>query len=250
MTDHLIDHLIDHLTDHLTPIRIAELTPCRLCITSSEPPQVLSELSGPTSIITSEFEALRTQARDSLAFAQARYLRNYNEGRLPSESEAGDPVLTNTRSLHLHGDEPGTGKKLLKKFEGPFEITGHLSPVTYRLRLPSSYHLHSVINIAHLEPYRLSPDSLGPRASIPFENSLEAEEEWEVEKIVAERTRKERLSKDSSIPSPLRGIRPRQRRVAAPQLPPQRSRYPEGLGTSSERCAWQCRVIWLRLQRF
>ena len=136
------------------------------------------------------FKALRTQAKDAIVFAQTSARRNYNKGRLTFEFEVGDFVLLNPHSLRLLQNESGIGKKLLKKYDGPFEITEKYSPVTYRLRLPSSYRIHPIINIAHLEPYHSSPTSFGPRSTIPFNRIENAAQEWEVEKIVGERRQK------------------------------------------------------------
>lgn len=47
------------------------------------------------------------------------------------------------------------------KCEGPFQISRKLSPVTYQLCLPSSYGIHRILNIAHLERYHQSLETLG-----------------------------------------------------------------------------------------
>ena len=79
------------------------------------------------------------------------------------------------------------------KYDGPFEITKKISPVSYRLRMPASYGIHPILNIAHLEKYRVSPPKFGVRP----QKSLNREDfdnlpEYEVEKIVAERRKKGR----------------------------------------------------------
>jgi len=70
-------------------------------------------------------------------------------------------VLINPHSLSLLKSEKGRGKKLLMKYDGPFEIMKKLSPVSYRLRMPASYGIHPVLNIAHLEKYQASPTEFG-----------------------------------------------------------------------------------------
>ena len=146
----------------------------------------LDEFGNAARSIYEQFEALRTQAKDALVFAQASYTRNYNSGRLTKEYDVGDLVLLNSHSLKLHGDDSGVGKKLLRRYDGPFEIMEKFGPVTYRVRLPSSYHIHPILNIAHLEPYLSSPVSLGPRTTIFFNRAQSATQEWEVKHIVAE----------------------------------------------------------------
>jgi hypothetical protein len=99
-------------------------------------------------------------------------------------------VLINPHSLQLLTRDSGPGRKLVKKYDGPFEITHKLSPTTYRLRLPSSYRMHPVLNISHLELYRESPEKLGPHSTIPISRAEGAAQEWEVDHIVAETRRK------------------------------------------------------------
>ena len=64
---------------------------------------------------------------------------------------------------------------------------------TYRLRMPASYRIHPVLNMAHLELYRSSDPDLGER---PVKNLNRADfteiPEYEVEKILKDRWRKAR----------------------------------------------------------
>jgi len=103
-----------------------------------------------------------TCAKESLYLAQEHQRRAYNKGRLMTEFNEGDLVVFNPHSLELLREEKGRGKKLLMKYDGPFEIIRKLSPVTYQLRLPASYGMHPILNIAHLEPYDKSPAIFTP----------------------------------------------------------------------------------------
>ena len=77
------------------------------------------------------------------------------------------------------------------KYDGPFEIMHKVSPVAYRLRLPASYGIHPVINIAHLELYNKSPSEFGERPTQRFNRAdFEDMPELEVEKIVGESWRR------------------------------------------------------------
>ena len=80
-----------------------------------------------------QFETLRSRAKEALLLAQVFQRRAYNKGRLLKEFETGDLVVINPHSLKLLRDEKGRGKKLLLKYDGSFEISEKLSPVTYRL---------------------------------------------------------------------------------------------------------------------
>ena len=82
------------------------------------------------------------------------------------------------------------------KYNGPFEIIQKLSPVSYRLRMPGSYGIHPILNIAHLEKYQSSPAEFGERPT----KSLNREDfnelpEFEVERIITERRKKGRNGK-------------------------------------------------------
>lgn len=112
------------------------------------------------------FLADRHRAQEALTLSQHYQRKAYNKGRLIHEFDIGDLVLINPHSLSLLRNETGRGKKLLMKYDGPFEVLEKLSPVTYRLRLPASYGMHPVLNIAHLESYHPSPPEFGVRYTV------------------------------------------------------------------------------------
>lgn len=138
-------------------------------------------------LFAADMEALRREALDALKIAQVHQQRAYNKGRLDIEFEIGDKVLLNPHSMKMARDLKGLGKKLIPKYDGPFEVLDKISPITYRLRLPASYKIHPVISIAHLQPYRESPPELGERTTRSL-NRLDFEDlpEYEVERIVGE----------------------------------------------------------------
>ena len=105
-------------------------------------------------------EAVRTQAMNALRVAQAHQQEAYNKGRDFTEFHEGDLVLINPHSLSLLRSDKGKGRKLLMRYDGPFEVMEKISDVAYRIRLPASYGIHPVINIAHLETYH--SDNLHP----------------------------------------------------------------------------------------
>lgn len=138
-----------------------------------------------------QFVADRQRAQQALRISQAFQQRNYNKGRLTLEFKEGDQVVINPHSLELLKHIKGRGKKLLMKYDGPFEVIEKISPVSYRLRLPRSYRIHPVINIAHLELYQQSAEDLGKRPSRRLQRAdFDDLPEVEVERIVGERVRK------------------------------------------------------------
>ena len=146
--------------------------------------------------LVAELQAARSEARDALILAQAHQQRAYNQGRLIKEFEVGDKVVLNVDSLELLRAVKGRGRKLLMKYEGPFEIIRKLSPVSYQVRLPASYGMHPILNIAHLERYEESPREFGERPKKSLEREdFDLLEEFEVEKIIDQSTRRGRNGK-------------------------------------------------------
>ncbi len=141
------------------------------------------------------FEACRRQAMDALALAQAFQKKFYNKGRLDVEFSEGDYVLLNPHSLELRKSFKGKGRKLLMKYDRPFEIIQKISPLAYRLRMPASYGMNPVLNIAHLERYHQDVPETNETAPDRDRRNLsrldfEDLPEFEVECIVAERMTK------------------------------------------------------------
>ena len=148
-----------------------------------------------TSEMLEQFNAKQQQAQQALLLGQYFQKQAYNKGRLSYEFEEGDLVLINPHSLSLLKSEKGQGKKLLMRYDGPFEFVKKISLVSYQLWMPASYKIHPVLNIAHLEKYHTSPLPPPPaefsvRPQKP-QKSLKREDfdilpEYEVEKIVGE----------------------------------------------------------------
>lgn len=137
------------------------------------------------------FEAERRLAQDALVIGQYFQRKYYNERRTDWQFEEGDWVVLNQNTLGILEREKGNGKKFLIRYDGPFQISEKISPVAYRIRLPASYGMHPVLNIAHLEKYNISPPEFGDRPTLKTKRPDFSEmQEWEVEKIVDEEYRK------------------------------------------------------------
>lgn len=162
---------------------------------SGEPPSKLAKESvnlNATQMVEG-FEAERRLAQDTLLIGQYFQRKYYNQGRSNWQFEEGDWVVLNQNTLGILDREKGNGKKFLIKYDGPFQILEKLSPVAYRIRLPASYGMHPVLNIAHLERYNKSPPEFGERPTIKTRHAdFDEQKEWEVEKIVDEEYRKSR----------------------------------------------------------
>ena len=137
-----------------------------------------------------------TRAKEALLLSQIHQQKAYNKGQLIKEFEEGDLVVLNPHSLDLLKLEKGRGNKLLMRYDGPFEVIRKLSPVTYQLHLLASYRLHPILNIAHLEEYKLLPENFGTRPTKRL-NRQDFNElpEFEVEAIIGERLCKTRAGR-------------------------------------------------------
>lgn len=131
----------------------------------------------------------RQLAHDALTIAQERQAKAFNRHRRPVDIiEPGDLVLVNPHTLQLI-EASGTGRKLVQRRIGPFEVLERINPLVYRLRLPTNYPMHPIVNLQHLKRYTPSDARFGPREILPSTRDMvPATEEWEVERILGHRT--------------------------------------------------------------
>ncbi|QRV96541.1 Retrovirus-related Pol polyprotein from transposon [Ceratobasidium sp. AG-Ba] len=132
-------------------------------------------------------QAIRSQAQDALKLAQAHMEDQYNKNHSYLDLQEGDLVMLNPHSLNLLRSQKGKGRKLQMKYDGPFEVLEKLSDVTYRIRIPASYKIHPVVNIAHLEPYHRDKEGLDRPKKHLNRADFEEVPEYEVEEIVDEK---------------------------------------------------------------
>ena len=126
--------------------------------------------------------AIRDSVRDTLALAQSRQAKHYNQGHHSEEFEEGDEVLVNPHSLELV-DVKGAGHKLVQRQIGPFGISEKINNSVYRIELPPEYQMHPIINQEHLTKYRhRSPGDKSQQ--LPKLRPIAREEVYEVECIV------------------------------------------------------------------
>jgi len=97
--------------------------------------------------------------------------------------EKNQKVWLDTRNIKLNHH-----KKIAPKREGPFEIEEVLGPVTYRLKLPTTWKIHNVFHATLLRPY-LENEIYGNNYPRPLPELLEGEEVYEVETILKHRRR-------------------------------------------------------------
>src|ERR1700691_5087746 len=78
-------------------------------------------------------------------------------------------------------------KKITLKRKGPFEIAEVLGPVTYRLKLPKTWHIHPVFHSILLKPFTETPQ-YRPVKTKPPPDLIEGEEQYEVDHILSDQS--------------------------------------------------------------
>jgi len=77
--------------------------------------------------------------------------------------------------------------KLAPRRYRPFMVAAQVSKVAYQLHLPSTWKIHNIFHASLLTPYK-ETDQHGPNFIKPPPEIIEGEEEWEIEKILKERS--------------------------------------------------------------
>jgi hypothetical protein len=79
-------------------------------------------------------------------------------------------------------------KKMAPKREGPFKIVKVKGPLTYKLQLPKTWHIHDTFHAALLKPYT-ETEIHGPNFTRPPPDVENEEERYEIETILQHRKR-------------------------------------------------------------
>jgi hypothetical protein len=89
-------------------------------------------------------------AKDNLRTAQD-YQANYaNRHRREEEFVIGDQVMLSAAHIKLTTNAKRPSPKLLHKFVGPYKIIKVISPVAYKLDLPSTLAIHPIFHVSLL----------------------------------------------------------------------------------------------------
>jgi hypothetical protein len=118
------------------------------------------------------------RAQDLMRRAQQSWVRH----RDTPKYKIGDRVWLEGR--HLRTNQPTA--KLAPKRHGPFKVVQVMSPVNYRLELPTQWSIHDVFHTDLLTPYRKTP-TYGANYQRPPPNLMEGVEEYEVERVLDSR---------------------------------------------------------------
>ena len=128
-----------------------------------------------------EFTDRLSQAYDNLVKAHSCILTQTNQSHLDAPAYAiGDCVWLSTDNLCL----PRTSRKLSEQWLGPYSITKLVGTNAVELRLPCSMHIHPVVNISHVKPYRNHLPGQPVSAPGPSNVTEDHKEEYEVDYTV------------------------------------------------------------------
>jgi hypothetical protein len=148
--------------------------------------------------LTDHISSILAVARDRLRSAQDHQAEYADRHRLPAPNfQPGDLVLLDRSGITLDTDANRPSSKLLSKWLGPFEIL-HLgdTPETYQLKLPQTLAIHPIFHVNILKPYRQPTSCFAnrdtPSHPEPSDIDIDGTPMFEVDRILAERTRRNR----------------------------------------------------------
>ena len=145
-----------------------------------EPTTYPSDIANPPGLADDRLELLAAN-RDKAIIAHRRAqeaMVAWKPGLAYKKFEVGDKVWLDARNLHLK-----TTCKLTPRRLGPFEIIEEISPVVYKLQLPSAWRIHDVFHASLLTPQVITP-KYGVPQEPPLPELVDGESEHEVENIL------------------------------------------------------------------
>ena len=160
--------------------------------------------------------AIWKQIRKNIQGATERMIKSANKRRRQCRYIVGNRVWLSTSAWNPQEGQP----KLHYKYAGPFTIVERVNDNAYKLgNIPPG--IHETQNITELRPYIESPTRFRtrPKPPIPKPLTIEGQEEWEIEEILATRIRANRREyKIRWKNSPGVTWEPRQNLTNCPQL--------------------------------
>jgi len=146
---------------------------------------VSSNLPAVTQFLENTNKALQ-RAHENLEQAQARMKRVKDAKRRDLQFQVGQYVWLSTKHIPLA--HAGT-RKFENKWIGPFRVVKAVGAVAYELDLPPSMRIHDVFHVSLLKPHFAGGKDEAPPPAVLVDGSVE----YEVESIIASRSRKGKL---------------------------------------------------------
>jgi transposase InsO family protein len=117
--------------------------------------------------------------------AQLRQANYANRKRRDVTFKPGDKVRLSTTNLRL----PSTmTKKFADKYIGPLVVEKQINPVAYRLKLPSTLHIHPVFHVSLLQPWHTPEDIPHPDTAVYHPPPVVPEDnQWLVDRLLDKR---------------------------------------------------------------
>jgi hypothetical protein len=122
-----------------------------------------------------QYNEAQRKAQDLMRRAQQSWVRHDDTPKY----QEGDQVWLEGR--HLCTNQPTA--KLAPKRHAPFKVVQVMSPINYRLELPTQWSIHDVFHTDLLTPYRETPTH-GANYQRPPPDLVDGVEEYEVEKVL------------------------------------------------------------------
>ena len=120
------------------------------------------------------------KARQDAQMALQRRIKPLN---IPRTFVSGDLVWLDARNLKIKAPS----RKLIPQRYGPYPVLEKISPVTYRIKLPPSIKIKNVFHVDLLTPFHETKEH-GANYPRPPPETIDGDEEFEVEEIIDERT--------------------------------------------------------------
>ena len=143
---------------------------------------LLQGSSGTVEQLAENLKNARDEARDAIALAKRKQKRYADDSRKQKSFQPGDLAV-------LKYNRFGPGYKLLPEHKRKLAPVGNLvrilerlSPLSYRIDLPSGSRIHDVVSVVHLREFKGVGNGIRPLSNIADEF-----EKWEAERIEGER---------------------------------------------------------------
>ena len=121
------------------------------------------------------------KTRSALLLSGDRSSRSANRRRVPApDYRPGQKVYLRAKNLPI----PGTSKKLAPRFIGPFPVESIVNPVSVKLTLPPSLHIHPVFHVSQLKPVTVSPLTVPTPVPPPPQVLGDGDLAWEVKRVL------------------------------------------------------------------
>jgi transposase InsO family protein len=133
-------------------------------------------------ILAESLKNKRDDARDAIRVAQRKQKRLYDKKHSAKEFKVGDLVVLKFTRFGPGYKPPTPHMHKLAPIGTPLRITEKLSPLSYRVALPTGSRIHDVISIIHLRSFKGTAEDVRP---LPIE--IDGGEEYLVERIDGER---------------------------------------------------------------